>query len=382
VSSSPKTLPPFYPSSIPMKRPQLTPILLLGLTTPLWLAPLQAQVEAEKPKLTLEERLALIQERSPQADKNKDGTLTKEEAVEFMAKRREQIAEQAKTNAAPTPTHADVKYGDHELQAFDLWLAEPKEAGQPTPLCIYIHGGGFKGGDKSRIAKPIIDQFLDAGISFASMNYRLTNEGEFPYPVPMEDAARGLQLLRANAEKWNLDPENVVCYGGSAGAGISLWLAFHEDLADPDSEDPVAQQSTRIKAAGTMGGQSTYDMRVYREWFGLPDLVPHDAFPAFYNIQEGENHHTPRVAALAEDASAITHLTKDDPPVYMTYNRPNNPVTMESSQGEWVHHPLLGLKLQEAMSELGLECTVTAPGMEVESPYEDIFDFLITKLTE
>ena len=54
-----------------------------------------------------------------------------------------------------------------------------------------------------------------------------------------------LQTIRSKAKEWNLDPERIACYGGSAGAGISLWLAFHEDLADPNSDDPIARQSTQ-----------------------------------------------------------------------------------------------------------------------------------------
>ncbi|MEM0968972.1 MAG: hypothetical protein AAGJ31_06470 [Verrucomicrobiota bacterium] len=175
-----------------------------------------------------------------------------------------------------------------------------------------------------------------------------------------------------------MDPERVVCYGGSAGAGISLWLAFREDAAKVKSEDPIARQSTRILAAGTMGGQSTYDMRVFREWFGVPDLPIHNALPAFYGMQEGETVDSPRVVALAEQASAINHLTADDPPVYMVYHRPNLPVRKETSQGEWVHHVLLGLKLQEAMQELGLECLVSGPGMQ--EPEMDLHDFLMGKI--
>ena len=48
----------------------------------------------------------------------------------------------------PPPTHANVKYGSVDLQAFDIWLAESTE---PTPIVLYIHGGGFRGGDKRSI---------------------------------------------------------------------------------------------------------------------------------------------------------------------------------------------------------------------------------------
>lgn len=320
-----------------------------------------------------------IFKRYPQADRNRDGVLTREEATAFMQARRDRIAEREKQNRPPAPTVADVKYGEHPQQAFDLWLVEKAEASKPTALCIYIHGGGFQGGDKSGVTSDSIKRMRDAGISFASMNYRLTNGGEFPYPTAMQDAARGLQLIRSRADEWNIDPEKIVCYGGSAGAGISLWLAFHDDLADPASSDPIARQSTRIMAAGTLAGQSTYDLRTYREWFGVPDLPQHSALPAFYAMQDGETCDSPRVARLAEDASPINHLSPDDPPVFMAYSVKNVPVTRETNQSTWVHHPLLGLKLQEAMTEIGLECVVTGPDLP-DDRYEDIYDFLIRKL--
>lgn len=325
-------------------------------------------------------RNANLLKRFPQADTNKDGRLDPNEIRAFSEKRKQQNEAARKNNQAPTPDFPDVSYGEHPLQAFDLWLAPPAKEGSKAPLCIFIHGGGFQGGDKSRVQAPIIQRFLDNGISFASMNYRLTNGGEFPYPAPMMDAARGLQTLRSRAPEWNLDPERVVCYGGSAGAGISLWLALRDDLADPESDDTVKRQSTRITAAGSIGGQSTYDMRVFREWFGVPNLPNHSALPAFYAMREGETADSPRIIALAQDASPINHLSADDPPIFLSYGRPNDPVTLETSQSEWVHHPLLGIKLKEAMDALELECIVTGPGIE-DDRYTDIYDFLIKKLT-
>jgi acetyl esterase len=173
----------------------------------------------------------------------------------------------------------------------------------------------------------------------------------------------------------------VACYGGSAGAGISLWLGFHEDLADPTSSDPIARQSTRIVAAGTSGGQSTYDMRTFRKWFEVPNLKPHPALVTFYAIEDGEDWQSDRVKKLMTDASPITHLTKDDPPVFMSYGKGDVPVDENSNPGLWVHHARLGLKLQEAMKELGLECNVTWND-NPSSDYRNIHAFLAEKVSK
>lgn len=344
-------------------------VLCLALAGPL---------PAEEP----DPRLARLLERFPAADADMDGTLTHEEAREFLRKRRGERPDRPDQRGPRlAPAHADVSYGDHRQQAFDLWLAESAD-GKPTPLCIFIHGGGFRGGDKRSVSPALIRRYLDAGVSFASLNYRLTNGGEFPYPVPMHDAARGLQFIRSRAADWNLDPDRIACFGGSAGAGISLWLAFQDDLAEPDSDDPVARQSTRILAAGTTNGQSSYDMRTIREWFKLPEMKTESALVPFYGMTDGETPDTPRVAKLAEDASPINHLDKNDrAPVHMSYSRPPVPVDATTPAGVVIHHALFGLKLQEAMQKRDLECVVEFPGQKNET-YQDLPDFLIKKLRQ
>ena len=323
-----------------------------------------------------DERFKQFLKRFPASDFNKDGVLTRDEVRKFNAERRKNQPGNRERPNVPAPTHADFKYGKHRLQAFDIWLAETDD-GKPTPLAIYIHGGGFRGGDK-RGANP--QRFLDAGISFASMNYRLTNGGEFPYPVAMHDSARGLQTIRSKAKEWNIDSKRVACFGGSAGTGISLWLAFHDDLADPESDDPVARESTRIVAAATSGGQSTYDMRTFREWFGVPNLKPHGALYDFYAVKNPKDWESERVRKLMHDASPISHLDKDDKvSVFMTYSGTNTPVDENTSEGAWVHHVLLGLKLKEAMDELDLDCTVVDRENRSKK-YSNSNDFIIQNL--
>lgn len=278
----------------------------------------------------------------------------------------------------PPPTHADVRYGTHERHVFDIWLTK-SEDGRPTPLVIYIHGGGFRGGNKNTIRADSIKQFQEAGLSVAAIHYRLSDAG--PYPIMMEDAARCLQTIRSRAKEWNLDATKIACYGGSAGAGISLWLGFHDDLADPKSPDPIARQSTRITAAATTNGQSTYDLFTFRDWFGVPQLKNHKALYPFYGVKDESDWNSKRVKALMKDASAITHLTKDDVPVFMTYNRGNVPVKLDTAEGVWVHHVKLGLKLQEAMTKIGLECNVQSPD-HPETKYGSIENFIVGKLSD
>ena len=144
--------------------------------------------------------------------------------------------------SVPKPTISELPYGTHKRQVLDFWKAE---SDKPTPLILVIHGGGWNGGSKERLAPTIrIDEALAAGISVAAINYRYVpqavNAGiKPPVKAPLEDASRALQFIRSKATEWNLDKERIGVTGGSAGACSSLWLAFHDDLADPTNADPV-----------------------------------------------------------------------------------------------------------------------------------------------
>jgi acetyl esterase/lipase len=259
------------------------------------------------------------------------------------------------------PTHADVKYGPHERNVFDLYLPE---SDKPTPLVLYIHGGGFQGGDKRSASGARI--YLDAGFAVAALNYRLTNTA--PMPAAYLDCARALQFLRYHAKKWNLDPARVASTGGSAGAGTSLWIAFHDDLADPKSEDPIARQSTRLTCVAVSNGQSSYDPR-FAEKIGLPrpNFERHSFFLPFYNIKKDEID-TPGAYKLYEEGAPITYLSKDDPPALLVYSYADEKVTNQSNLGLVVHHPRFGIALKDQMDKLGIECVVIYRGGHKDQP--------------
>jgi acetyl esterase len=259
------------------------------------------------------------------------------------------FGQESKRPAKPTPTAANASYGPHERNVLDFWKAD---SANPVPLLVFIHGGGFVAGDKSHVFPGEIDRCLAAGISFASINYRYTTQA--PYPAPMLDGARAIQFLRSKAADWNIDPKRIAAYGGSAGAGISMWVAFHNDLARPDSTDPIERQSTRLAFAGSLGGQSSYDPLQIREWLG-GRAWEHSAFLPFYAVKSRDEFEKPEVRKLAADASVINHLTKDDPPVFMIYNEPDGPLSHDSVPGTGIHHPKFGHILKEKMDALGIE---------------------------
>ena len=250
------------------------------------------------------------------------------------------------------PTHAEVKYGPAERNVFDFYQAK---SGQPTPLVIYIHGGGFVGGNKN-VAPAQVKSFLDAGISLASIHYRFVDGKDVIFPAPQHDGARAVQFLRSKAKEWNIDSKRVACFGGSAGAGISMWIGFHEDLADPKSDDPVNRESTRIQAIGTFGGQSTYDPIKIKELIG-GRAWEHPSVFKVYGIRDADEalHPSPKMQKLYDESSAFTHLTSDDPPLFMTYNEADGLLPADARPGQGIHHPNFGRHLKAKMDELKIE---------------------------
>lgn len=128
----------------------------------------------------------------------------------------------------------DVPYGPYEENVFDIFLVAATE---PTPLIIFMHGGGFTDGDKGVTylnAREEIREVLTNGASYATINYRLLEEVDNEGVIkPLSDSRRCLQFLRYHHEQLNVDPSRVALYGSSAGAGTNLWLAFNDDMADP-----------------------------------------------------------------------------------------------------------------------------------------------------
>ena len=273
------------------------------------------------------------------------------------------------------PDLVNISYGPHERNVFDLWKAN---SDKPTPLVIFIHGGGFVAGDKNAVNPFLVDACLQHGVSIAAINYRYSTQA--PYPAPMQDGARAVQFLRLHAREYNLNPKAFGATGGSAGAGISLWIGFHDDMADPASDDPLARQSTRLSAMAVTDGQTTYDPRVIAKLIN-PETGRHGALRTLFDVKQGEDSlQATEAFPRYEDGSAVTHLTADDPPVFLFYSRSNTPPP-PGDLGFGIHHPRFGYFLKEKMDKLGIECVVKTKddyqGKPPGQPQRDIVDFFL-----
>jgi arylformamidase len=284
-------------------------------------------------------------------------------------------AEPVAKSAHAAPTYADVPYGPHKMQVVDFWQA----AGNgPRPLMVYIHGGGWIGGDKKQ-KRENFQPFLDRGISYAAVNYRLT--GAAPLPAPVHDAARAIQFIRSRAAEWNIDKRHIALTGGSAGACTSMWILLHDDLADPNANDPVQRESTRVTAAAVLAGQTSIDPKQIEGWLG-PNVLKH----RMINMAVGEAtmeaamENYEQHKRLYLEFSPYNHLDGGDPPLFMTYG---GDMTLPSKNaGHGIHHPVYGVKLKEKADAAGHECHLLIPGVSKSDKYSSANDFLMSKLLE
>ncbi len=253
----------------------------------------------------------------------------------------------------PLPTYPDVHYGPHFRNVLDFWQAPSKI---PTPLLVSIHGGGFLSGDKS-VDPQLLKDCLACGISVAAITYRFSNQAIAP--APFQDGARVVQFLRFKAKEWNIDPKRIAATGGSAGAGISLWLGFHDDMADPKNEDPVLRESTRLTCMVVFDGQTSYDPRFIRQLFPGKDVYKIGPLRQLFDADLDRLDELPiEKYKLFEEVSPIHHLTKDDPPVLLWYSSPMGAEI--TNMGIGIHHPLFGKVLKEKMDTFGIGCELYA----------------------
>ncbi len=144
---------------------------------------------------------------------------------------------------------------------FDILI--PKAAG-PLPLLVYIHGGGFTGGSRTKsfsgnAAQHALD-YLAAGLGYATIDYRFRDAIGEGVRTSLQDSQVCLQFIRYHAKTLGIDPQRIVLAGGSAGAGTSLWLATSDEMAKPESGHAILAMSTRVRGVILDSTQATYDL--------------------------------------------------------------------------------------------------------------------------
>jgi hypothetical protein len=295
--------------------------------------------------------------------------------------------------------YRNVRYGPYERNVLDLWQAESQSA---TPVVVYIHGGAFIGGSKNNVHRnpEAIDKYLAEGISVASINYRLKCKDkkiavtiENPRGIGdgkpengtrldyiLRDCARAVQFLRYKAKDWNINPELIAAYGGSAGGGASMWIGTMPDMKDEAAADPVLRHSTRIVAAGHWASQVTYN---WPRWHKLLEM---DSTFVYSNIGDDdielmqmsrEEMKSIKGKELGLILDYYENMTSDDCP-FMTCSDQKYLTPEEiTHRSQLVHHPYACDVLYRKGVSLGLQCEIFTKKRDEGTHHGSVAQFFI-----
>ena len=207
----------------------------------------------------------------------------------------------------PVKVERNIVYATAGGEKVLLDIAAPTEGG-PYPAVLLLHGGAWSIGSRkelsvSKTGPSLIEQIAARGYVVASASYRLAPKHKFPAQI--EDARTAIRFLRANAKKYNLDPEKIAAGGFSAGGHLALLIGFADKDAFKNDEYP--EQSSRVNCVVSFFGPT--DLTLYAASEGLED--------AFMVPWLGKGCKTDK--GVYAKASPIEYVTKDDPPVLMIH---------------------------------------------------------------
>lgn len=181
-----------------------------------------------------------------------------------------------------------ASYGKRSLQ-LDLYLP----AGRPAPAIVFVHGGGWRSGNRDEFG-PIATRLAQRGYASAAISYRLSPEAR--YPAAVDDVKAAVRWLRANSEGYGIDPSRIALAGGSAGGQLASLAAMTGDGA------------STVQAIINIDGLSD---------FTSPEALLHEDDPAKNPSAAGQwlGGRYADKADVWRDASPLTHAGKDTPPI-------------------------------------------------------------------
>jgi len=221
--------------------------------------------------------------------------------------------------ANPAPiAHTDLVYipgSKLKSQTLDLFLPGIASR-QKVPVVVWIHGGGWQEGDKR--PAPVAD-LIKKGIAVASINYRLSDEAL--YPAQIHDSKAAIRFLRANAKKYNLDPNKIGVWGMSAGGHLALLVGTTGGEPAFEGNSGNKDQSSRVQAVCDWCGVSDMFLVSKKSW---------EKKDSAYASLLGGKLESKR--ELAKTASPVLYVSKDDPPILIMHGDKDKTVTYKHSE--------------------------------------------------
>ena len=250
------------------------------------------------------------------------------------------VASAQKTPRLPEGVFAerDVVYGETEDGPLTLDVYKPTAVSESLPVVVFVHGGGWKGGDKRAAVNNAV-WLVPEGYAVVSINYRLTDVAR--WPAQIEDCYAAVRWVRANAERHGFRADRVAAWGTSAGGHLAGLMGTR-----PDPDAAKHERDSRVQAVV--------------DWFGPSDLLtmpPNVVSETRTKEQVAASNGAkllgspvPDVPELAKDASPLHHVSADDPPFLVMHGSadPGVPLT----QSKRLHEALKAARVDSTLKVL------------------------------
>ena len=209
----------------------------------------------------------------------------------------------------------DIEYGREGDVSLKLDLYRPATVERPLPALLFIHGGGWTGGDKGDYKLYAATMPLK-GYVVATMAYRFA--GEFGFPACVSDTKCAVRWLRANAARLQIDPDKIAIAGGSAGGYLAMMAGYSSDVAEFEGSGGNPDVSSRPDAVINLYGPTDLTTEFARTHPTVTNFLK-----VSYDVNPGLYLH----------ASPLHHVDPGDPPTFIIQGSLDTLVTPDQADG-------------------------------------------------
>ena len=274
----------------------------------------------------------------------------------------------------------NIDYGKKERNKLDLLIPNSK---YKTPLVIYLHGGGYRGGKKENSYKrknlELISKILNENIAYATINYSFLNNKD-GLLSSLEDSKKALQFLKFNSKKYNIDKEKIIIWGVSSGANSALWLGLSDDMAEIGSNDLVSAESTSVQGIISISGAHSFNSDNWKRMIKIDDKIFDLMIKGFLkypgvDVEKWLINYKDK--KYQENIDYYNFMDPSDPPIFVA----NYGTLKPKNIFQFNHHPLHAKYLKQRADSLNIKNVVHAPAIGiVDKSNKGILEFIIDNL--
>ncbi|MEM7143566.1 MAG: alpha/beta hydrolase fold domain-containing protein [Verrucomicrobiota bacterium] len=262
--------------------------------------------------LSREELPEPLKKNFSRVDTNQDGAISREEDQAFRNRAQNRNRPSTPVNVPGVSVLKDIPYAnnDNPRQTLDLYLPENPKS-DSLPLLVFIHGGGWRAGSKDGTGRRLALFIEDGEYAAASINYRLSDEAQ--WPAQIHDCKAALRFLRAHANDHGFDPDNIAVWGSSAGGHLVAMLGVSQDVEGLEGDiGEHTDQSSAVQAV--------------INYYGPSELLTMDDHPGTMTHNSPDSPESRLIGGpiqenkeKSKNASPVTHAGKNDAPTLIVH---------------------------------------------------------------